>query len=84
MKNNEWEATKTELYAEKWWKEHGFTAVLDSRMLTKSIYKITKDGITDKYEIPMAVKDRKGFMELFQDWWDALVKLHNMMEARRT
>ena len=82
MKCNEWEATKTELYAEQWWKEHGFTAVLDSRMLTKSVYKITKDGITDKYEIPMTVKDRKRFMELFQEWWNTLVKLNEMLEAR--
>lgn len=83
MKNNAWEATQTELYAEKWWKEHGFTAVLESRMLTKSVYRVTKDGVTDKYEIPMTVKDKKGFMELFQDWWNTLVKLNRMMEGRK-
>ena len=82
MKGNQWEATKTELYAEKYWKEHGYTAVLDSRMLTKSVYRISKDGVEDKYEIPMAVKDVKGFMELFEEWWSTLLKLKAMMDER--
>ena len=75
MKNNEWEATKTELYAEKWWAEHGYSAKLDSRMLTKSVYNVTKGGHTEKYEIPMQVKDKKRFMEIFEEFWVLACKL---------
>lgn len=74
MKNNEWEATQAELYAEKWWRSHGFSVTLDSRMLSKSVYIVSKDGIKDKYEVPFRVKDKAGFMRLFEHYWALLKK----------
>lgn len=72
--NEEWEATKAELYAEDWWKANGYEATLIKRYLSKSIYKVSKDGLSTDYEVPFSVKDKKKFMESFPKFWALLTK----------
>lgn len=47
----EWESSKDEQYAEKWWTDHGFTWKLIKRFISKSVYEVSKDGTTMNYEI---------------------------------
>lgn len=74
--NEEWEATKAELYAEEWWKKHGFSVKLLHRFLSKSVYEVSKDGITSDYEIPFRVTKPKEFMDGFAVFWETLRKLN--------
>lgn len=48
----EWESSKDEKFAENWWTEHGFSWKLTKRFISKSVYAVTKDGVTVNYEIP--------------------------------
>ena len=60
----EWESSKHEKYAEQWWTDHGFTWALKKRFISKSVYSVTKDGITMEYELPNEYRmDIKLFME---------------------
>ena len=81
MKNNDWEACKAELFAEQWWKDHGFTAVLKSRFITRSDYTVSKDGVTGEYQIVHCIKDHKAMMEHFQYHWGLLCQINQMKEA---
>ena len=45
----------TEKYAERWWKKNGFEVKLLKRYQSKSIYEISRDGLTRKEEIPYTV-----------------------------
>ena len=58
----------------KWWTDHGFSWKLTKRVVSKSVYVVTKDNITISYEIPNEDKmDMKRFMEGpagFTHYWD--------------
>lgn len=70
----EWESSKDEKYAEKWWTDHGFSWKLTKRFVSKSVYAVTKDDITVNYEIPNNGKmDIKQLMEGpagFTHYWE--------------
>ena len=60
----EWESSKQEQYAERWWTDHGFTWKLKSRFISKSTYEVSKDGIEFECMIPNVGKiNMKKFME---------------------
>lgn len=74
MKNNDWTPCKAELFAEKWWKEHGFGVKLKSRFITKSDYIISKDGVSFIYPIIHSIKDFKAMMAHFEEFYDLFIK----------
>ena len=67
--NVEWEPSKVEQYAERYWLVNGYDAKLIKRYVSKSIYEISKDGLTDGYEVPNTVKDPARFMDEFERYW---------------
>lgn len=76
--NLDWEASPAEKYAERWWKKNGFEVKLIKRYQSKSIYEISRDGLTRKEEIPYTVKKFGEYMKQFQKGWDMLVEIENM------
>lgn len=68
-------ATKTEIFAEEWWKKHGFDVELMERRLSRSVYRVSKDGLSDQYEIPFRAKSQKELMKQFMVYWDLLKKV---------
>jgi hypothetical protein len=76
--NLDWEASPAEKYAERWWKKNGFDVKLLKRYQSKSIYEISRDGLTRKEEIPYTVKKFGEYMKQFQEGWDMLVEIENM------
>ena len=49
-----WEPSKMEQYAERYWLVNGYDAKLIKRYISKSIYEISKDGLTDGSPWPLA------------------------------
>ena len=76
--NLEWEASPAEKYAERWWEKHGFEVELLKRYQSKSIYKVSRDGMTTNEEIPYTVRKFKEFMERFQKGWDMQLEIEAM------
>ena len=76
--NLDWEASPAEKYAERWWKKNGFEVKLLKRYQSKSIYEISRDGLTRKEEIPYTVKKFGEYMKQFQKGWDMLAEIENM------
>ena len=78
----EWESSKDEKYAERWWTDHGFAWTLKKRFISYSQYEITKDDMTMYYEIPSVPNmNRKRFMEGpagFTTAWEHHKLLHNL------
>lgn len=59
------EKTRAEKYAEKWFTENGFEFELKKQYISKTKYLVTKDGITDDFELPSTVTDPKRFMAMY-------------------
>ena len=83
----EWDSSKDEKYAENWWTEHGYTWSLKKRFISKSVYEISKDGMTINYEIPNESRlDIKKFMEGaagFTHWWAMNIEYQQLLRQAK-
>lgn len=60
------EKSKVEKYAEKWFKENGFQCELIKQYISKTKYKISKDGITEIFELSYGITEPKKYMEMYK------------------
>lgn len=59
------EKSKVEKGAEKWFKENGFDYKIIKQYISKTIYQVSKDGVTDKCEVLAAVTNISSYMESY-------------------
>jgi len=78
--NLEWEASPAEKYAEGYWEKNGFTVKLLKRYQSKSIYEVSRDGLTRKEEIPDTVRRFGEYMKQFQKGWDMAVEVERLRQ----
>jgi len=76
--NNDWEPSKMEKYAEKWFSDHGYQFRLLKRFISKSIYEVSKDGIACEYHVASKVADPAGFMRGFEQFWGTYSKVYGV------
>ena len=55
---------KNEKFAERWFAQHGFEWKCVKQYISKTVYEISKDGLTYKWELPYGVTDAKKYMDL--------------------
>ena len=79
----EWESSKDEKYAERWWTQHGYDWKLMKRFISKSVYAVTKGDLTVNYEIPNGNLDMHRFMEGpagFTHYWQIQKDYRELLE----
>ena len=64
--NAKWEKSRAERYAERWFINHGFDCYLVKQYINKTVYRVSKDGIEDRFELPRAVENPKEFMQMYE------------------
>ena len=76
--NAKWELSKQEQYAIEWFSEYGFVGEIKKQYVSKTVFKISKDGITDTFELPQSVtqKNISDFMEQYYKHFDILKVIH--------
>ncbi len=52
-----------EKYAIKWLENHGFEYEIKKQYMSKTVFELTKDGLTYKWELPYGVTDMRAYME---------------------
>lgn len=80
ISNAKWDFSKEEKFAIKWLEKNGYSGRIIKQYVSKTIFEITKDGITDKFELPQGIvfKNIKGYMEQYRQNWDLLCELHRL------
>lgn len=74
-----WNFSKEETYAICWLNEHGFDGKIEKQYIIKTVFTISKDGITEKFELPQGVKFNViSYMEQFSRNWDMLCELQKL------
>lgn len=58
------EKNRNERYAEYYFSMHGFEWKCLKQYMSKTVYELSKDGLTYKWELPFGVTDMKSYMEL--------------------
>lgn len=81
--NLNWEASPVENAVEQYWKDNGFEATLLKRYQTKSVYRVSRDGITHEEEIPDWEESAKAYITKFQKFWDGLVETEALRRQLR-
>lgn len=80
ISNAKWDFSKEEKFAIKWFEDNGFTGKIVKQYVTKTIFEISKDGITDRFELPQGVvfKNIKGYMEQYRRNWSINLELRDL------
>ena len=71
-----WTLSNEELYAIDWFEKHGFSGSLDRQYISKSKFTVTKNGVTDKFELQLGVAyDVAAYMEQYGRSFEQLCEL---------
>ena len=78
--NAKWDFSKEEKYVINWFNKNGFSRKIVKQYVSKTIFEITKDDISDKFELPqgIAFKNIKAYMEQFMKNWDMYCELYEL------
>lgn len=78
--NAKWDFSKEEKYVINWFNKNGFSGKIVKQYVSKTIFEITKDDISDKFELPqgIAFKNIKAYMEQFMKNWDMYCELYEL------
>lgn len=60
-----YEKSKNEKYVEQWFTENGYTFSVIKQFISKTKYEVSKDGISDIFELPSEVQDPKKYMIMY-------------------
>ena len=84
IKDTKWDLGKEEKAAIKWLDNNGYNGKILKQYISKTIFEISKDGITDKFELPQSIdsKQIKNYMEQFQKNWDMLCELKKLRQMK--
>ena len=83
--NAKWDFSKEEKFAIKWFEENGYSGRIIKQYISKTIFEISKDGITEKFELPQGIefKNIKGYMEQYRKNWELLCELQRLREEAK-
>lgn len=75
--NAKWDLSKEEKYAVKWFNNNGFDGELDKQLLSKTKFNISKNGVSDTFELPNGLEkvNIKNVMSDYARSFDMLCKL---------
>ena len=79
-KKAKWDLSKEENFAIDWLKRNGFIVTLYRQYMSKTIFTVERDGITENIEIPLTAKDMnlEKYMERFSKNWEVLRELRKL------
>lgn len=81
--NAKWELSKEEKYAINWLNQNGFDGVLQKQYISKTIFEVTKNGETDRFELLQGFKgiNMKKYMTQYEKSFDMACELKKLRET---
>lgn len=82
ISNAKYDFSKEELFAIKWFDENGYTGEIVKQYISKTIFRVAKDGITDTFVLPQGVvfRDIGGYMEQYKRSWELSCKIQELKD----
>lgn len=77
LSNQKWEFNKEEKRAIEWLVENGFDVVLKKQFISKIVLEVSKNGVSDIFNIPKGITNIKGYMELENKKFELKCKLES-------
>lgn len=75
-----WDFSKEEKFAIEWLNDNGFSGKLEKQYVSKTIFTIEKDDITETFELPQGIKNMNisKYMDQFSKNWKVLCELQKL------
>jgi hypothetical protein len=72
--------SKEEKYVIRWFNENGFTGKIIKQYVSKTVFEISRDGFSDKFELPQGITftNIKGYMSQFVNNWKMFCELQEL------
>lgn len=70
--------SKNEEYVIKWFEENGIEVISAKQYISKTKFKIRKDGIEDDFELLSEVTDIEKYMEMYKQSLDMNLQIEEM------
>lgn len=83
ISNVKYDFSKREEYAIKWFNDNGFDGKIMKQYISKTVFEISKDGVTDKFELPQGIVNIKGYMEQYKHNWKMICELQSLREEAK-
>lgn len=82
--NAKWDLSKEEKSVIKWLDDNEYNGKILKQYVSKTVFEISKDGITDNFELPQSIdaKQIKNYMEQYEKNWDVLCELKKLRQMR--
>ena len=82
--NAKWDLSKEEKSVIKWLDDNEYNGKILKQYVSKTVFEISKDGITDNFELPQGIdfKQIKSYMEQFQKNWNMLCELKKLRQMK--
>lgn len=77
LSNQKWDFNKEEKRAIEWLVENGFDVVLKKQFLSKIVLEVSKNGVSDIFDIPKGITNIKGYMALENEKFKLKCKLES-------
>ena len=86
ISNAKWDFSKEEKFAIQWFNDNGYDGKIIKQYISKTIFEISKDGITEKFELLQGIefKNIKGYMEQYKKNWEMLCELQRLREEAKS
>ncbi len=81
ISNAKWSFSKEENYAIEWFNKNGFSGKITKQYITKTIFEISKNGVTDRFELPQDLKNIPRYMEQFNRNWEIFCELQQLRKC---
>lgn len=80
ISNAKWDFSKEEKFTIQWFNDNGYDGKIIKQYISKTIFEISKDGITEKFELPQGIVFRniKDYMEQYRKNWELLYELKRL------
>lgn len=82
--NAKWDLSKEKKSVIKWFDDNEYNGKILKQYVSKTVFEISKDGITDNFELPQSIdaKQIKNYMEQYEKNWDVLCELKKLRQMR--
>lgn len=75
--NAKWNLSKEESFAVEWFNDNGFSGKIEKQFVSKTIFCVEKDGVSDRFELAQGVKgiNMKSIMSNYAKNFETLQEL---------
>lgn len=82
ISNAKWNFSNEENYAIEWLNKNGFYGKIIKQYVSKTIFEISKNEVTYRFELPQDLKNVGRYMEQFSRNWEILCELQQLRKVK--